>query len=575
MYGADFYLTAFVNGFRRLARQTGLFFILSAVLFLALGNGAAAAPRVDVGSIRGPHVKELAMLIISNPDAQIMAAEAGQVDLISDITRPSDIDRLSMNKNLSMSLARGFHAFFLILNNSAGPWKEAAVRRAAAMSIDRGAIVRMVFSGYCEPINSWLPPVSPWALPNSNQDIYDPDCARALLKKNGYSWDITGMLVAPSGKRLPTIKLLTPLASVAPTTAELAELISDSLKAVGFPAEVDPIDFSTLIGRLDRKDYSAAVLAWSLGRDPDSLYSFYHSSMSVNGGYNVSGVSDPRLDRALTELRFAPDRAAAERASKRAQRLLLEIMPTVPVYSRISVAAISKKWKNVFTTESITADNMWTLLSIEPKDGKMRPFTMILPEEPRNLNPFSASSAYSWQVLGMIYESMLGSDPYTLENMPAIAETWKVATEGTGAARHTVLTFKVKRGLKWSDGSPLTARDIRATVDFLHRNKVPRFFDSVKNVKSTATPDDYTLRVVMNGVSYWYLDNLGGLPCMPESVLKRITNWQSWEPLDRSGRYGPYGLVGSGPFTLKSYRPGEYVMMLRNPHYRLLGGGAR
>lgn len=52
------------------------------------------------------------MLIISNPDAQIMAAEAGELDIVSDIARPSDIDRLSANKNLQMSLARGMHAFF-------------------------------------------------------------------------------------------------------------------------------------------------------------------------------------------------------------------------------------------------------------------------------------------------------------------------------------------------------------------------------------------------------------------------------------------------------------------------------
>ena len=121
------------------------------------------------------------MLIITNPDAQILAAEAGELDILSDIARPSDIDRLGADPKLKMSLARGMHAFFLLLNNKNFPWDDAAVRRAAAMSIDRGAIVRMIFSGYCEPINSWLPPVSPWALANSSRDIYDPEGAAKLL----------------------------------------------------------------------------------------------------------------------------------------------------------------------------------------------------------------------------------------------------------------------------------------------------------------------------------------------------------------------------------------------------------
>ena len=143
---------------------------------------ARAAERIDVNSIRGPKLEELSMLIITNPDAQILAAEAGELDILSDIARPSDIDRLGADPKLKMSLARGMHAFFLLLNNKNFPWDDAAVRRAAAMSIDRGAIVRMIFSGYCEPINSWLPPVSPWALANSAQDIYDPEGAAKLLE---------------------------------------------------------------------------------------------------------------------------------------------------------------------------------------------------------------------------------------------------------------------------------------------------------------------------------------------------------------------------------------------------------
>ena len=550
-------------------------FLCAALTALSPETASCGTKKIDVNALRGPKINEIAMLIIANPDAQIMAAEAGEVDILSDIARPTDIDRLSSNKNLQMSLARGLHAFFLVLNDTASPWKDKDIRRAAAMSINRSSIVRMVFSGYCEPINSWLPPVSPWALANSNEDIYDPAAAKALLKKKGYSWDFSGMLVAPDGRKVPAIKILTPLARVAPTTAEMAELIADSLKSAGFPAESEPIDFSALIARLDRKDYSAAVLAWSMGRDPDSLFSFYHSSMSVAGGYNVSGIKDARLDKALSELRFAPDKAAAEKASVKSQRLLLDLMPTVPIYSRISAAAVSKKWKNIFTTDRITADNMWTLISAEPRDGKMRPLTMILPEEPRNLNPFTASSAYSWQVLGLIYESMTGSDPYTLENIPAIASSWAVNTVKYKNATHTELVFKIKPGLKWSDGSPLTAADIKATADFLHKNKIPRFFDSVKNIRVTETPDKYTLRVVMDGVSYWYLDNIAGLPCMPKKVIDAIKDWQNWDPMDKNGKYGPYGLTGSGPFMLKTYKPGEYVIMSRNDNYRLMGGGAK
>jgi peptide/nickel transport system substrate-binding protein len=544
--------------------------ILSLYLLLQHVTCVFAAERFDPDKTYGPRIDKICMVIITNSDAQILAAEKGEIDIIADVTRPSDIDRLSRDPHLKMSLARGFHAFFLLLNNKTAPWNDKTVRQAAAEAIDRNNIVRTIFSGYCEPINSWLPPVSPWAIPESTKNIFSRDMARNKLKACGYKWNIAGRLIAPDGKPLKTIKLLTPLASVAPTTAELAEQIADSLHAVGFPVEVEPMDFSAMISKLDRKDYSLAVLAWSMGRNPDSLYSFYHSSMDVPGGYNMTGIKDRALDEMLTRLRFARDKAAAEAASLKSQKLLADLVPSIPIYSRFSVAAVSKEWKNVFTTDKITADNMWTFIMAEPRNGKMRPMKIVLPEEPRNLNPFVASSAYAWQVLGLIYESMISTNPFTLEDMPGIADKWSVRTAGLPGREHTELEFRIRRGVKFNDGSLLTAYDMKATIDFLRSNRIPRFFDSVRNISSTEAFEDGRLVVRMNGTSYWYLDNVGGLPCIPKKVIDSIKDWQNWNPLDKGSRLGAYGLVGSGPFMLEEYKQGEYVMMKKNSFYRML-----
>ncbi len=524
----------------------------------------------DPENVYGPRIEKLCMVIITNADSQVLAAEKGEVDIVSDITRPSDIDRLSREPGLAMSLARGSHAFFLLLNNKIGPWTDPEVRHAAAEAIDRNNIVRTIYSGYCEPINGWLPPVSPWSLPETARNIYDRSSAKKRLRSLGYKWSLSGELIYPDGTPVSKMKLLTPLARVAPTTAELAEQIADSLRSVGFPVDVEPMDFSAMVGKLDRKEYSLGVIAWSMGKNPDSLYSFYHSSMDIRGGYNMTSTDDPDLDDALIRLRYAEDMSEAEDASVRSQKLLSELMPSIPVYSRFSVSAVSKKWKNIFSNEKMTADNMWTLLMAEPEDGKMRPLNMVLAEEPRNLNPFVASSAYSWQVLGMIYESLIGTDPFTLGDMPSLAASWSVETAGSGDDRHTRLIFSLKKGLKWSDGGPLTSADVKATFDFLKDNRIPRFFDSVKNIRSVKLIDSHRLAVDMDGISYWYLDNVGGLPCMPAKVLREVKDWENWSPLDHKCKAGPYGLIGSGPFVLDEYRAGEYVMMKRNEHYRML-----
>lgn len=555
-----------------------LIFVLSLALLLGAPLKPAAADGVDLDKLYGPRVDKVCMVIITNPDAQVLAAEAGQLDIMSDITRPSDIERLARSPNLEMSLARGYHAFFLLMNNKAGPWKDVKVRRAAAAAIDRNNIVRMIFSGYCEPINGWLPPVSLWALPDTGLNRFDPQAARRLLEEAGYTWSLTGRLIAPDGKPLEKIKLMTPLARVVPTTNEVAERIADSLAAVGFPVEVEPMDFTALISRLDRKDYSMSVMAWSMGGRASSLYSFYHSASDVEAGYNLTATSDPELDELLRAVKFAKTKEDAERASEKSQLLLAELVPSVPIYSRFSVSVVSKSWKNILATPSMTADNIWTILAAEPRDGKQRTFNMLLPEEPRNLNPLVAGTAYSQQILGLIYEQMLGSDPWTAENRPSLARSWQVKTEGGGGRERTVLEFELRDDVFWNDGKKFTAHDVAATIEFMRKNKPPRFYDSIKGVESVAVTGDYLLTVKMSGVSYWQLEEIGGLPCLPKHVLDKIADWQTWNPTDRSGQSGPYGLVGTGPFMYDEYRRGEYVMMVKNPHYRLLknkkeGGG--
>ncbi len=551
-----------------------------AALLALLCASALRAREIDFDpeTVAGPNIEKICMVIVTGADSQVLAAEKGEIDVLGDIARPSDIDRLSESPKLDMTLARGFHAFFLLMNTKNPPWDDAAVRRAAAMSVDRNGIVRNIYQGYCEPINGWLPPVSPWASAEGTRNIFDREAARELLLSRGYGFDSRGRLLMPDGGRVPRVTLLTPLARVAPTTAEMAEQIAASLNASGFDVETEPMDFSAMIARLDRRDYSLAVLAWSMGRNPDSLYSFYHSSADVPGGYNMTGIHDSALDAALERLRSAPDKAAAREASDEAQRLLAELTPSVPIYSRFSVAAVSNAWENVISTEKITADNVWTLMLARPREGPARPLTMALAEEPRSLNPFTASSAYAWQVLGLIYEGLLGTNPLTLEDMPGLAESWNVAVADGGEGPHTELTFRLREGLRWNDGAPLSASDLKATLEFLRANQIPRFYDAVKNISSVETRGDRELKIVMSGVSYWYLDNVAGLPYMPARVVDGIKDWQNWNPLEQDGGAGPRGLVGAGPFALEEYRPGEYVMMARNPNYwrlRLKGERAR
>lgn len=544
--------------------------LFAAVLFfLAFACFAAGSPlSADDGafnaeSFAGPKVKDLYLVIIRDPDAQLLALNRGRVDILGDLHRPVDVDALAKNPEVDLSLASGFHGFFLGFNVRTFPWNSLELRRSAWQALPRERMVRDLFAGYAEPLSTFLPPVSPYFEPDVTAYPHDPEAAKKRLADAGWTWGPDGILVSPEGKKIPPQKILSPTASSAPTTAEIAVRMAEALSSIGIPVEAEPMDFSTMISRLDERDFQMYVLAWQMTRDPDSLYAFYSSKMDIRGGYNMPGISDPKLDEVLDRLRFAPDEPSARKAASEAQKLLSDLVPVVPVYSRYTISAVSKQWKGTLVTERVTADNTWSLLAMEPASGPMRPLYLVQADEPRSLNPFTSSSAYDWQILGLIYDSLIAVHPYTLETIPWLAREWDIRTEKGPDGPRTVLTFRLREGVTWHDGKPLTARDAAFTYEILKKNSVPRYFDNVNNIESIETPDDSTLVVTMKNVSFWHLHRVGGLSIFPRHILENVKDWRSWLPASEKHPGDPdlTLLVGSGPFIFREYRPGEYVRM--------------
>lgn len=547
-------------------------FILSFVMILPV-----SARAFEMSSFSGPRVTDLYLIIVRDPDAQLLALEKGQVHILSDIARPVDIERLSQNPSIDMSLAKGFHGFFLGFNLRAFPWNSVALRQAACEAIPREKLVRDLFSGYAEPLSTFLPPASPYFEQNVVTYPYNPDHAKKRLQEAGWSWNKNGILVSPDGigpdakRTLTPQKLLSPTAQIAPTTAEIAEQAAASLRAIGIPIAVEPMDFSTMIALLDERKFDTYVLAWQMTRDPDSLFALYHSSMDVKGGYNIPGICNSNLDSILERLRWAHDEASARLAASEAQKMLADIVPVVPIYSRYSISATSTLWKGTYATSYTTSDNIWSFLRMEPREGSMEPLRVALADEPRSLNPLTASSAYDWNVLSLIYDALLAINPENLGDLPWIAESWKIETIKEGGLPATKLSFHIRKGVTWQDGRPLTASDPAFTISFLKKHRPPRFYDAVSDVDKVETPDEYTLEVTMKTTSYWHLHNIGGLPIFPRHILEKVSDWQSWKPaqIPLEGEEGLSQLVGSGPFIFKEYRPGEYVHFIRNPHFWL------
>ena len=551
-------------------RLSGVVGLLIAVLASALPAWGAAVRAED---LRGPKVRDLYMVVVREPDAAILALERGKLDVLGDVTRPSDIRRISKNPAFGLTMAQGFHMAQVGFNLRKSPWNLPELRHAAAMAVPRERLVRELFSGYSAPLTTFLPPISPYCEKSASAPRFDPEGARALLKNRGWTWNASGVLVPPGGKNpLAPATILSPTAGVAPTTAELADRIAGSLREIGIPVKAEPMDFAAMVQRIDERRFDLYLMAWQLGRDPDSLYSFYHSSMDVKGGYNQTGLKDPKVDGLLEALKYAPDEKSAKTASKAAQMALAETLPIIPIYTRYSVAAVSKGWKDTVSTKAATADNSWSLLSMSPASGGMRPLYWAIGDEPRTLNPFTASTATDWQVLGLVYDTLMTVNPEHLEDLPWLARSWKVETVRGPKGPKTRLTFTLRGDVSWQDGSPFAPEDVKATLLFLRKNSVPRYFDSVRDIEEISVPERHTVVVTMKNVSFWHLHSVGGLPVLPARLLARVKDWRSWQPARNpvQGKAGLTELYGTGPFVFRELRPGDFVRFSRNDRFWLI-----
>ena len=158
------------------------------------------------------------------------------------------------------------------------------------------------------------------------------------------------------------------------------------------------------------------------------------------------------------------------------------------------------------------------------------------------------------QPVGPLYNSLLAFDLYNNEKIVGdLAESWEVAPDGKQ------ITFALRKGVKFHDGSDFTCADAKYSLEKLADPK--RSSDQaaiMKNVFVSATcRDDFTLVMALKQPSPAILTLLADAHAvmMKAGIAEQVD------------RKDPKFLVGTGPFKYKSYTPGVDFRAERNPHY--------
>lgn len=168
-----------------------------------------------------------------------------------------------------------------------------------------------------------------------------------------------------------------------------------------------------------------------------------------------------------------------------------------------------------------------------------------------NLIPLLASDSTSHGIAGLIFNGLIKYDK-DIRIVGDLAESWEISKDGL------VITFHLRKGVRWHDGRPFTAADVLYTYQVTVDPKTPTAYagDFLK-VKKAEVLDDWTFRVTYDkpfapALMSW------SVGILPKHLLagKEITT----SPLGRHP-------IGTGPYKFKEWVTGQKIVLVSNPDY--------
>lgn len=189
--------------------------------------------------------------------------------------------------------------------------------------------------------------------------------------------------------------------------------------------------------------------------------------------------------------------------------------------------------------------------------------TIAMLAEPKTFNRIIAKETASTDLLGFVFEGLVESNGVTAEIEPALAKSWEYSKDGK------VWTFHLRQGVQWHDGVELTAADVIFTLDVIFDDRVPNVIKDLLLVDGCPLRyrqvDKYTVEFTLPKPFAPMLQSMQ-FPIMPKHLL--VDAWRNGV-LAQTWHVGtpPAKIVGTGPYKLSQYVPGQHVVLQRNANY--------
>jgi peptide/nickel transport system substrate-binding protein len=316
--------------------------------------------KADAKRNRLPYLDELAFIIVPTQDAEIIRFQAGDLDILDNISA-EDYGLLEKEQEARryrlFGLGAGFQYEFLFfnLNDLSGKqlpeisrkqqwFRREEFRQAISSAIDREAIARLVYHGRATPLWGQVTPGNyRWINSSIPHPAKSLERAAALLSSAGFKRRHDGRLIDSQGKPVE-FSILTSPSNMQRT--RMATIIQDDLNQLGMSVQLVPLEFGSILARVsDSFDYEASVLGLASGdADPNPEIGIWTSG----GSTHLWAKSEPRplpewqaeIDRLMQQQTTLLDYRKRKQAYDRVQQLISQYNPVICLVSPNVLAGV-------------------------------------------------------------------------------------------------------------------------------------------------------------------------------------------------------------------------------------------
>jgi len=266
----------------------------------------------DAATVR---LKEIHLHATESRDAEERAFRSGQLHL-TEALPPAKVDAWRNDPRHLLRIDAYLGTEFYRINVNRPFLNDRRVRRALALAVDRDAIVNKILRGGQSPAHAFTPPATAGYTPDA-QIPTDFEAARALLVEAGY----------PSGKGAPTVDLLF---NTSESHRAVAEAIQEMWRReLGLDVRLTNQENTSLRAARRGGQFEVLRSVW-IGDyvDPSSFLGMWTS----DSGNNYTGWKNPLFDQLLFEAARTVDATARNALYQKAEAILLDEAPLIPIY---------------------------------------------------------------------------------------------------------------------------------------------------------------------------------------------------------------------------------------------------